>query len=998
MMESSHPSPDVVSQDAARGHARRSISIFSRRGSETPQLPIRPLSSLLMYSFKSSNGSAREQNAWKRRVSRTSKKEDQVIVNQETTLHAVPLEIKTSPMTPLERVMMTLPNEEILNAIGKDTCSTKSSLPVLPASPEWNTIPRITYPQSPRSPKSCSDNSKIGVWRDGVALWDTQSPKPYHMDATPSRPPKSPSFGVAPLSNARPNLSVVIPRSKPSQMDLLPSRPRYSLPAILSDGSAVFDPALSPASYASDDFAVHPAFRNDKSFLENRPSNVPHGQMPNSARAGQLAASRSSTTSSTIVEEASDKSSSYSRNSSMTSVDEGEEFIQSGQGSTLKKPTVVIQSTDVTFSTQLAVVDCVQVVLAPVDSQSHSPPNPTLSEVVQDLHTHLGSIGENPSISAPDHFTPQDRAPTVPKKSRKREWRAPSLAAATLSTRSRLPSDVIERRLSVPSRIFAMEKNTPLKLTNDVRRSNSVRTADGKATGSAGPAESEMSLGSAQISLLQSAIASLGSIHGVQPALTPPSAKNAQVVLLHIMSHLDGWADLQAMSMINRGMRQVFKQNESALLHTVLRNKSPAAWELRKWSAVYFSSNMDGSASPSDCEHSSTSYIDGCRNDSRIIGELKHLILQRCRSFLRSETVAALSSANDANAQRFDDAFYRVWCFCKVFGCEKGREDDITGQLDWLRGGLLAHQQDCAATINMNLEFDMGGVLLNAPDHFALGNGGGLTASQLYDMTEIWNCLAALLAGYYGRIGQGRQYGVYSGVDVPIGSISEEEALLEEWMNHILTLGPSVVLELAKFSEDPSDAGFKCARFNGWTDWAFPCSGSSRSTFFREPVARLYEERLLAKAVSSDLEAKEKREMGRKRVASLAAEIRLARCSSQYKRLPLIDMANERPMSISSRRDSALSPHPPSSSTRAPEQHWPWSSRRVSPIIEHRVDTFNRLSVSSLEGVAEDTSDRAIAKIVALGYSSSQAKEALRLTDMGNGLRVDRAVDFLLRR
>jgi hypothetical protein len=78
-------------------------------------------------------------------------------------------------------------------------------------------------------------------------------------------------------------------------------------------------------------------------------------------------------------------------------------------------------------------------------------------------------------------------------------------------------------------------------------------------------------------------------------------------------------------------------------------------------------------------------------------------------------------------------------------------------------------------------------------------------------------------------------------------------------------------------------------------------------------------------------------------------------------------------------------------------QNVSWSPRKVSPIIEHRVETFNRLSMLSFDGLAEDTSGLAIGKIMDIGFSNAQAKEALRITDMGSGLRVDRAVDWLLR-
>lgn len=49
-------------------------------------------------------------------------------------------------------------------------------------------------------------------------------------------------------------------------------------------------------------------------------------------------------------------------------------------------------------------------------------------------------------------------------------------------------------------------------------------------------------------------------------------------------------------------------------------------------------------------------------------------------------------------------------------------------------------------------------------------------------------------------------------------------------------------------------------------------------------------------------------------------------------------------------------------------------------------------------GVAEDTSERAVTRILDMGFTYEDAIEALRLTDMGDGLRVDRAVDLLLKR
>lgn len=46
----------------------------------------------------------------------------------------------------------------------------------------------------------------------------------------------------------------------------------------------------------------------------------------------------------------------------------------------------------------------------------------------------------------------------------------------------------------------------------------------------------------------------------------------------------------------------------------------------------------------------------------------------------------------------------------------------------------------------------------------------------------------------------------------------------------------------------------------------------------------------------------------------------------------------------------------------------------------------------------ENTADKAIYRIVEMGFTADQAREALRMTDLGDGLRVDRAVELLLSR
>lgn len=55
--------------------------------------------------------------------------------------------------------------------------------------------------------------------------------------------------------------------------------------------------------------------------------------------------------------------------------------------------------------------------------------------------------------------------------------------------------------------------------------------------------------------------------------------------------------------------------------------------------------------------------------------------------------------------------------------------------------------------------------------------------------------------------------------------------------------------------------------------------------------------------------------------------------------------------------------------------------------------------VNILESPAhENTAEKAIHRIVEMGFTPDEAREALRKTDLGDGLRVDRAVEMLLSR
>ena len=212
---------------------------------------------------------------------------------------------------------------------------------------------------------------------------------------------------------------------------------------------------------------------------------------------------------------------------------------------------------------------------------------------------------------------------------------------------------------------------------------------------------------------------------------------------------------------------------------------SPAAWELREMS-VPFAELESGTV-----DYKPAVYLRHYSRDLLTMVELKSMILDHCKSFLRPETISGLAGETDRSPY-IDDAFWRVWTFCKIFGCGKGREDDIVGQMDWLRGGKLARQQHTDTnTIALSDGVSMNSVLINPPAGFGQGNGNGLTAAELYDMTEIWTCLGVLVRGYHGKRDEAREYGVFDSANVASGDVEKENATigmcLTVWMNSSLT-------------------------------------------------------------------------------------------------------------------------------------------------------------------------------------------------------------------
>ena len=251
------------------------------------------------------------------------------------------------------------------------------------------------------------------------------------------------------------------------------------------------------------------------------------------------------------------------------------------------------------------------------------------------------------------------------------------------------------------------------------------------------------------------------------------SADAAEKVLLKILENLDNLQDLFATATVSRGFYRTFKRYELPLMKNALYGMSPAAWELREMTCPYPGlEGGDGNMSPR-LDYNPTLYLQHYMRDMYTMIALKSMILIHCESFLRADTITALAGGETERASQIDDAFWRVWTFCQIFGSGSNREDDIVGQMDWLRGGPLARKQ------KKNVDRETKGLVFAPTVSFGYGNAGGLSAEDLYDMTEIWTCLGVLVRGFQGKRQEARDFGVFQNAkELTAGDVEAEDSIL----------------------------------------------------------------------------------------------------------------------------------------------------------------------------------------------------------------------------
>ncbi|KAJ4358964.1 hypothetical protein N0V95_002580 [Ascochyta clinopodiicola] len=727
--------------------------------------------------------------------------------------------------------------------------------------------------------------------------------------------------------------------------------------------------------------------------------------------------------------------------------------------------------------------------------------SPTLSEAESELERSLNTLADDAFIGKLadndiQRLTPHQNSIAEPWK---RHMTKPSAEPAPL-----LPRRSSKRQSVINAELFRLSRVPNDHIASQITRGRSIKREQGLAITI--PSASHGTTGELALSPLQ------------LPAKQEPriiSAGDAENVLYKILQSLDGLDELFATAVVSSGFYRVFKRYELELIKSVLFKTSAPAWEFREiaFPGHDLLHDEDLEMTRPFEEYTPTSYLHFQKCDEQTLREIKTMIKEKCQSFVRPEISAALVDEKSPNAARVNDALWRIWSFCKIFGSGKGREDDVVAQQDWLKGGAQMHQQSCTFSL-VSTDF-MNDTLISAPDCFAKGNEGGLTAEQLFDMMELWNCLGVLLQGFQSRTADARKFGIYDNTEIRGGDIDGEEMMLDEWCHHLLSFGLSTVLVLARPCDENNAVAFELARERSLTSWKPPVGGSSRRSFLKEAASRVYEDRLAhVYAESSTRELQ--RLVSKQRVKKYIHELKNRRDGDEQ--LRVIRQSQDRPMSewenvmssltrqhpplpttndLSShipsfrptstialeisthiaelpaaapvaphaarallpplitnsppRRTVAqpLIPTPPSSTisgprdrssiattmpaitehptqahlTHSPPQipfpdHPAFRAQRPHAVRkDHPTSPSSRASTESDRSALhpvfqqhpaqadifdspahEHTAEKAIYRIVEMGFTAGQARDALRITDLGDGLRVDRAVELLLSR
>lgn len=189
------------------------------------------------------------------------------------------------------------------------------------------------------------------------------------------------------------------------------------------------------------------------------------------------------------------------------------------------------------------------------------------------------------------------------------------------------------------------------------------------------------------------------------------------------------------------------------LIQQTLKRARPEEWELREMgvncgmpgSDSYFVNLAAAPDTPTNL--TAKAYLEHYEYEMWVCAHLTGLIRERCRGKNQSEVevLEALWELNGSRWSQVHQAFWRVWSFCRIFGCMKGRENDLLSQEQWLSGCLDKKASFGATYKSLDMHSE---VLSLPPDSFACGNGSGLSVIEIKDMMAVWSLLEDLLRAH----------------------------------------------------------------------------------------------------------------------------------------------------------------------------------------------------------------------------------------------------------
>ena len=492
----------------------------------------------------------------------------------------------------------------------------------------------------------------------------------------------------------------------------------------------------------------------------------------------------------------------------------------------------------------------------------------------------------------------------------------------------------------------------------------------------------------------------------------PITSTTAERVIYRIMCSAHTAKDLQATAMVSKGFYRTFQRNESKLVSHLIFKSSKAAWELRRTTLALQGAN--------------DFLLKDYARDCRTLVALKSFIVAHCSPRCKHSTLVGLLGQDEARMVQIDDALWRIWTFCTLFGNSIGQTEPAQTHIDWLNGSKAASNQQLGAG-------------------FAIGNDKGLTSHELEDMSEMWHCLQTLVSGFHGREQEAKRYGIFDNWHLRQSSTDSQH--LAEWTCYLLALGPQTVLTL-------SGCSFDQAKMLGLTTWTLPPDGQSRSTFLTAALSRVYQERILEDATrraaqlslqhssirvaplrapshrpSRSLDEKQIMPVPSTRAACLQTQS-LRIDTTAIKRRPVSTMSanvmtnvkldirpdcdpastmDQRPDSDSAWRTSQASSALPTSPTADPTVYYNLSatataSARLGATLfpmdyaspAPRVPFLAAEKSTTPVSEVVDPVDKAMTMLVReLGFAETRARKALAMCDTGSGIDLQKAIELL---